>query len=87
MTIRAIACVHAWRTDEDGNQTYADPETDPVEGWCVFVSYRDVSKPSEPLVDPEGAFQFDEDFPTREAAHEAAEVLRCRGKVDETREY
>jgi hypothetical protein len=70
-----IICLNAWRWDRSGeatgdpsgqSQTYADPAHDIIDGWNVYLSHRDTE--TDDLVDPEGAPDFEGDWPDYETA-------------------
>ena len=88
-----IICVNAWQYDRTGelsgdpsgkSQSYADPDTDPVDGWSVYTCHRDPR--TDDLIDPEEAFDFDEDFNTKGEADRAALALQKQHGW-EVREY
>lgn len=70
MTAGTTICIHAWYNTPEGDQTYSDPQTDPVDGWCV---YRRVDTPASQMTPFHTSDE--EDFPDHPSALAWAEQL------------
>ena len=67
--INYTICLHPWAVVEDV-QTYAEDESD-ADGWCVYVR-------EETAAAGEFEIDFEEDFPSYDAALAYAETLAAK---------
>lgn len=70
MANTSTVCLHAWHTTPDGDQTYSDPTTDPVDGWCVYRRIDGHASAANPF-----EITDEDDFPDHQAAQKRAEHL------------
>lgn len=63
-------CINPWFEDDNGDQTYADVDAgDRVDGWSVYVRREEAGAWGDFEI------EYDEDFPTFEAAMQQADDL------------
>lgn len=75
-------CLHAWTTDEDGNQSWTDQESE-TQGWCVYNFHEGMhSDPSNPLWTGEIDMSGEQDFATEAEAWEEANKRAAQHGVE-----
>lgn len=76
MRYDTFVCLHAFTRDEAGNETYAEPDDENADGWCVWLNHRDPE--TGDTVDPEKAPRLEINLDDYAAAYLIADALACK---------